>query len=296
MASAFDVSALTDYVEVHKDELLVKATLGAKSFEYIDIMPGVKHKDAIPVLDSTIELQDGSNCGWNPKGTDAFSTRTIEVHPIKVEKEFCWKDFRKKYANYQLQWEAGREKLPFEEKVAESNLAKIQEANEKLVWQGDTSLGVTGFIADVSTASASIKSAAYDASSAVKTVDAIYGKLTSVMLKKGVNIFMAPSGFRKYVQEMNATCCANQPVIDANQETLKYVGDSRVTLIPVEGLEGKSLMIFATPDALVYGTDIENADNVYRMFYMEKEDMVGFRVLYEAGTALRWPDETGIAD
>lgn len=290
MATTLNVSGLSEYVNIHKDELLTKATLGVKSLDYIEIMPNVKYKDALNYLDSTVVLQDGSQCGWNPQGSDVFTERYIETKAVEVEKEYCWKDFEKTYANYQLLWEAGRETLPFEEKIANSNLAAIQEAVEDLIWQGDSGLGITGLIKDAEDASASTVDFESGMTVTAK-VDAMVAGLSARMLKKGVNIFMSFTDFRNYVLEANGTCCANRPVLDAAAEAITYAGDSRIKLIPVYGLEETGVMIAATADAMVYATDIEGSENVYRMWFDEKNEVFCFRVLFRAGTAIKLPDE-----
>ena len=121
MATTLNISGLTDYVKIHSDELFTKATAGARSLELVEIMPDVKYKDALQYLDSEIVLADGSVCGFNPHGADNFTERYVETKPVKVEKSWCAKDFEKKAAGLQLRYEAGRETLPFEQKIAESN-------------------------------------------------------------------------------------------------------------------------------------------------------------------------------
>lgn len=294
MATVLDLSALPEYINEHKDELLVKATLGAKSLDYIDIMPGVKYKDSINFLDSTVDLADGSECGFNPGGSDIFSQRFIESVAIKIEKEWCWKDFEKTYANWKLKWEAGRETLPFEEKIAQSNMAKIQEEVENLVWNGNADLGVSGLLADIRSEGSAVT---FETGQTVSAkIDAMVAAADIKMLKKGVNIFMSYTDFRNYIAEQNGVCCANKPVLDAASESISYFGDSRIKLIPVLGLEGTGAMVAMTADAAVYATDIEGSENVYRLWYNEDDDVFRFRVLFRAGTALRFPDETIIGE
>lgn len=290
MANTLNVTALPDYIKEHRDELFVKSTLGAKTLEFVEIMPNVKWKDALNYLDSEVVLQDGSECGWNPQGSDTFSQRFIETKAVEVEKEFCWKDFEKKYMNYQLLWEAGREKLPFEEKIADSNMNAIKEAIEDLVWQGDNTIGITGFLADIAAASATTVQFASGATVTEK-IDSVVAAIPVGMLKKGVNIYLSYTDFRNYVQEQNGACCANKPVIDAASETIKYYGDSRITIVPVLGLEGEGAVVAATADALVYATDVEGSENTYRMWFDEKDEKFMFRVLFRAGTAVKFPDE-----
>ena len=295
MANTLNISALPDYIQEHKDELFINAVLGAKTLGLVEIMPNVKYKDALNYLDSEVVLQDGSECGWNPQGSDTFSQRYIETKAVEVEKEFCWKDFEKKYMNYQLLWEAGREKLPFEEKIAQSNMNAIQEAVETLVWQGDSGLSIDGFIANAKADSAATVEFETGATATAK-IDAIVAALTFKMLKKGVNIYVSPTDFRAYIMEQNGVCCANKPALDAASESITYYGDSRIKIVPVLGLEGADAIVAATADALVYATDVEGSEKTYRMWFDEKEEKFLFRVLFRAGTAIKFVDEVVLGE
>lgn len=289
---ALNVTGLTDYVNVHRDELLVKAYADAKTLRYIDIMPNVKYKEAIPYLESEVELQDGSKCRLTTAGTDTFSERVIETKAIAVFKDFCWKDFEKKAANYQLMWEAGRETLPFEEKIQASNVAAIQEKVENLVWNGDENLGISGIIADIN---AEGKKPEGEYGDMASKVEGALSGLGNEAYKKGINVFMSYTDFRQYIKELNSTCCANRPIQDGAVEDLVYPYDSRVTIIPVEGLEGTGKVVAASKDAIVYGCDVdEDSAKAYRFWFEEKEDIFYLKVLFRAGTALRWPDETSM--
>ena len=295
MANTLNVSALPDYIQEHRDELFINAILGAKTLGLVEIMPNVKYKDALNYLDSEVVLQDGSECGWNPQGSDTFSQRYIETVAVEVEKEFCWKDFEKKYMNYQLLWEAGREKLPFEEKIAQSNMNAIQNAVEDLVWKGDSGLSIDGFIAAAENASAT--TVEFETGQTVSDkIDAIVAALSFKMLKKGVNIYVSPTDFASYIREQNGVCCANKPILDAASESIAYFGDSRIKIVPVLGLEGADAIVAATPDALVYATDVEGSEKSYRMWFDEKEEKFMFRVLFRAGTAIKFPDEVVLGE
>ena len=288
-------NSLPDYIENKKDELFVKAVASTKTLDYIEIMPSVKYKENLNYLDSTVVLADGSECGWNPQGTDTFSARTIEVHPVTVQKEFCWKDLRKTYANYQLNFEAGRETLPFEEKIAQSQIAAINKEVEKGVWQGITAASVQGFLAQMAADNAVIDVNLTEQTGIIAKVEAVIAAIPAGALEKGVNVFLSWTDFRAYVKAINAECCANRGIVDANVTELIYAGDSRIKLVPVAGLEGTNKIVAAPYDALVYGTDIEGSEGVYRFFYDVKESKFLFEVLFNMGTALKYPDEVVLA-
>ena len=291
MANTVTVSGLTDYVNNHRDELFIKATAGARSLELVEIMPNVKYKDALNYLDSEVVLADGSVCGWNPQGSDVFSERFVETKAVKVEKEFCAKDFEKTFANYQLMYEAGRETLPFEQKIAESNMNAIKKAVENLVWKGDATIGIDGWLAQASAETLTAKVSFPSGSTTIAKIDAMVAAIPAAALAKGVNLFMSYTDFRNYVAEQNASCCANRPILDAASESIKYVGDSRISLVPVAGLEGTGAMVASPEDGLVYGTDIEGSENVYKLWFEDKDEKFMLRVLFRAGTAVKHPEE-----
>lgn len=286
---AINVNALPEYIEVNKDELFVKAVAGTKTLDYIEVMGGVKGKAALNYLDSTIVLGDGENCGWNPQGEDTFSQKYIETKLIAINKEFCWKTLRNKWLNFDLSLAAGRETLPFEQKFAESNMAAIKKEVEKMVWQGNEGVGLAGLLAQMAADEAVVK--VTGGTDTVEKVEAVIAAIPGAALEKGVNVFLSWTDFRAYVAAKNASCCGNMPIIDAAVAELVYAGDSRIKLVPVAGLEGTGKIVAATYDALVYGTDIEDADAIYRMWFDEKEDKFMFKVLFSAGTAVKYSDE-----
>ena len=292
-ANTLDFSAIEEYVNLHRDELLTKASLGTKTIDYLDIMPNVKHKDAIPYLESEVELHKAS-CDWLPAGSDRIYERFIEVTPLESQKEYCWLDFQNYFMNYQMRIEAGREELPFEQKfVVDANMAKIQEAVEDAIWNGLSGLNIDGIISLATGADSALTIAVETETGETITsrIDNIVAAIPMTALKKGVNVFVSYSDFRKYVAEGNANCCANRPVMDANADSIKYLGDSRVTIVPVLGLEGTGA-IFAFPeDAVIYATDVEGSENRYETWVEKKEHKILFDVLFNFGIAFRWPDE-----
>lgn len=291
MATTLNLSGLTDYVEQHRDQLFVKSVAGSKTLDYVELMPNVVYKEALNYLDSTIVFGDGSTCTWDPTGSDTFSQRFIEVIPLKINKEYCAKDFRKKWMNYQYNWEAGRIELPLEDAIANSNVAAAQEALEELLWQGNSGLSFEGFIEKASAETNVVDVEFASGSTATAKIDAIVAALPMRALKKGVDIFVSYTDFRNYVQEQNSACCSKREVLDAASETIGYFGDSRIRIIPVLGLEGMGAMLAASKGNLVYGTDIIGSDSVYKWIHDEKTDMYYLKVEFTGGVAIKFPDE-----
>ena len=298
MASSINLNGLNAYVEQKSDELLTKAIMGAKTLDVIDVMLDVKYKAPLNYLDSTVDFADASTCGWNASGSDTFTQRTIEVSPLKVNKEWCARDMRKYWMNYQLLIDANRETLPFEEKILEENLNAINKKLETAIWQ-ETSL-FTGLLKLISTdGSAGIKT--YDASAGVdynEVIDQAYQNITDDMYARGeIVMFVSPTVYRGYISQLNAVCCANREAIDAASDFITYPGDSRVTIRPTFGLtgaqiSGKDVYVVATwAKNLVFGTDVENSENDFKVWYDDKDELTRFKVLFNAGTQIKFPAE-----
>ena len=286
---AINVSTLPDYIQENRDELFVKAIASTKTLDYIESMLGVKGKAALNYLDSTVVLADGESCGWNPQGDDTFTQKTVSTKLVTVNKEFCAKQMRSKWMSYDLSLAAGRENLPFEQKIAESNVAAIKKAVEKLIWQGDVTLGIDGLLKQIKAEESAVK--VNGGTTILEKVGKVIAAIPAGALEKGVNVFMSYTDFRSYVEAKNAECCGNMPVIDANVDYLVYAGDSRIKLVPVAGLEGTSKIVAAPYDALVYATDVEDSEGIFKMWFDEKEDKFLFKVLFTAGTAVKYADE-----
>ena len=286
---AINVSTLPEYIQENRDELFVKAIASTKTLDYIESMLGVKGKAALNYLNSTVVLADGESCGWNPQGDDTFTQKTVSTKLVAVNKEFCAKQMRSKWMSYDLSLAAGRENLPFEQKIADSNVAAIKKAVEKLIWQGDTGLGLDGLLKQINTEAGAIKVSG--GTTILDKVGKVIAAIPAGALEKGVNVFMSYTDFRSYVEAKNAECCGNMPIIDANVDYLVYAGDSRIKLVPVAGLEGTNKIVAAPYDALVYATDVEDSEGIFKMWFDEKEDKFLFKVLFTAGTAVKYNDE-----
>lgn len=293
MATVLNLSGLSEYIETRRDELFVKSAMASKTLDYIETMLNVKHKANLNYLDSEVVFQE-QDCQWTPQGSDSFSQRTISVTPIEIEKTWCMSAFRDYWMNYELRYAAGREQLPKEEALVESNLRAIEKALENLIWKGDSGLSIDGFVKQIETEGTVVNVGS--GATATDMIDAAVAAATSQMLAKGVNVFVSETLGRQYVMESNGTCCAGRPIQDAAARTYSYLGDSRITIIPVAGLEGLNVVVAASKDALVYATDIEDSEAIYELFFDRKDAAWNFRVLFNAGTALKFVDEAIIVE
>lgn len=291
MASAINLGNLTQYVEQKSDELLTSAILGAKTLDVIDVMLNVKYTAPLNYLDSEVVLADASTCGWDPQGSDVFTQRTIKVFPLKVNKEWCARDMRKYWMNYQLLIDANRETLPFEEKLVDENIKAINIELEKEIWQNTDRNLFPGFIHILQEAGTE----SVNASTASEAVDTAYEKISDEMYAHDdVTMFMDPTLYRTFIKEANAVCCANRDMLDAASDYITYPGDSRVSMRPTAGLAGTKTIVVTWAKNLVFGTDVEGSENDYKVWYDDKDEMTRFKVLFNAGVQVKFPYQAAI--
>jgi hypothetical protein len=148
---AFNVDALSQYVNVNSKEIAMKAIANSQTAKLLmangAVQAGVKGKSAILASEQDVVLQDGSTCGRSASGTVTLSNKFIEAHPIVSYLDLCPKSLWNTYFNQFLaQGQAPSEEFTseFAAKIMDNRAALIAAENEKLMWKGDTSLtGVT---------------------------------------------------------------------------------------------------------------------------------------------------------
>ena len=155
---AFVLTSLTDFVKDNADKILTGLVVDSPTADLIaregTLQTGIKTAERIGTLTTDAVLQDGDGCGFNASGSTAISQRLLEVATIKVNEAFCLNDLEKKFTQLMMSQGSMNESMPapIESAYVEQKMSKIAEKMEKLIWQGDTTLGgsdlnwIDGFI------------------------------------------------------------------------------------------------------------------------------------------------------
>jgi len=150
---AFDISALGSFVANNSKEYAMKSIASAKTAKALidskNVQFGVKGTAAILKLNSDVTLVDGGVCGRTGGSTIALSNKNIVVKQIADEANICpatlWNTF---FADSVAQGQTPQQELlpVFADAIMNERAMKIAAVNEKLLWQGDTSLtGATNY-------------------------------------------------------------------------------------------------------------------------------------------------------
>ena len=266
---ALNLTGLPDYVSQKSQEFVKDAVLGAQTIKLLQsagsVQFGIKSKAAINTLSVGVNVQSDLDCSRNPIGDTTIGQAIIEVHPLKDEQNYCPKKYENKWTGEYLTKGSVYTELLFAQDFMAARAEKIAEFNENHIWQGDVaSTGSTynkydGFIKLIKASSAK----SITASGA--TVDA---KLQDAFLKApivttsspDVKMFVGMDTYNAYLAAVN-----NKNYFQSVED--KTVRGTTIKLEPLAGLNGTGFVLIATPDMLVYGTDMLGEEESATMEY-----------------------------
>lgn len=289
---AFVVNSLPDYVEQRKGELLQKAVLGFETRQYVNIMTGIKYKEALNILATDPVLQ-ARTCGFDASGNVDFSQRVMTVAPYKVNMTLCEEDLRKKWMNDQTIVKAGGEVLPFEEKITDNIVKKVNNQLENLIWNAtDASNGFNGLLT-IANAEADVIDASKGASD-YETALNVYKAIPAEILDKA-EIFVGEDAFRSIVLEITAKNLYHyDPKVDS-AKTIILPG-TNTKLHGVAGLIGKGQMLAADPENLFYGVDMADDAETFDLWYSKDNQEFRLAIKFNAGAQVAFPDQIVVSE
>ena len=289
---AFNVNTLPDYVEQRKGELLSKAVFGFETRQYVNIMTGVKYKEALNILATDPVLQ-ARTCGFDASGNVDFSQRIMTVAPYKVNMTLCEEDLRKKWMNDQLVVKAGGEVLPFEEKITDNIVKGVNKQLEVLIWNAtDASNGFDGLLTIANAEAGVIDVSAGDSDYA--TALEVYKAIPAEILDKA-EIFVGEDQFRTIVLEITAKNLYHyDPQVDS-AKTIVLPG-TNTKLHGVMGLNGKRQMLAADPENLFYGVDMADDAEAFDIWYSKDNQEFRIAIKFNAGAQVAFPDQIVLSE
>lgn len=296
---AFVVTSLPNYTEQNRSDLMIAAVLAAKSTSLFTKQSGVVGPTTINLLDLGITFQSGADCGFSASGNDTFTQRTITPGIVKVNKSFCPKTLRTKYLAHEVEVGAGRETMPFEQKILQGIVAKIGQELEKAIWQGNSTSGagnnaffnglVTLITADITNSvipSANVITAGSTDSVYKRTKD-VYAKIPDEVLADA-SIVMNYANYRSLVMDlMEQNLYHYERNVDESMEMILPGTNTKVIGVP--GLTGVN-KIYAMPlEEVVYGFDNEGDEGAFDFWFSKDNQEFRLNVCFSAGVQYAFP-------
>lgn len=288
MATSYTITnldaKLKSYLSANKDELVSKAVFNSKTSRLLNLQTGVKNPTAIVRLDSSVTLADGTACGFSATGEDVFTNRTLTPAFIKVNKQFCPKDFLNTWKAADVKMAATSENggMPFEEQIIDANLNQLGSIVEKLIWQGDKTNGSGNMaLADGFTTimTDDITNTVIPAANVLaKGSDSIWTRVQKLWLAMdpamagNATILMSVSNFKQMIIDLtNSNLYHIFEEVTEGEYRISMPGAAGTTIRGIEGLEGLDWIIATPMDNLYYGVDLEDDAETVDLFYSQDD-------------------------
>ena len=304
---AFNVSALANYTDEQRADLLSRSLFGNKTAEILfqagQVQVGVKSASALNILTSTVFFQ-ADGCGYNPSGTTTFTQRNITVGAIKVEETLCPKSLEAKWMQTQIAPGSAIE-VPFEEQIGREKASRIARLLEIAMWQGDTASTNTnpntnrfdGFNKIIDAASAStiagntISATAITTSNIDDILDAMYAVVPSeIASESDLVCFCGIDTYKKYLVNLKNANLFHY-MQDASEAMESIIPGTNVKLIAVGGLDGTNRLFLGRLNNFFVGTDLANEEEEFKFWYSQDNDEVRYRVSMKYGVQIAFPDQ-----
>ena len=292
---AFNVTGLTAYVNENKDVLLRDIVLGGEggfTVEKLAKQLGVKTSERLHPMNVSTTLQEATGCGFSAEGSTVISERLVQTAQAKVNDEWCEEDLLGKFAEYQIDIQAGKEKLPFEAEIMGQVVRNINKEVEKQIWVGSTSGSdlINGFvtIALGADSASTITGATASGASAYQAVKDTLALIPEEIMDDAV-IFVSPATFREYIQDLVAANLYHyDPADGANEEF--FIPGSNVKVRKTYGLKGSNYIYASTYDNMVYAADLLNAKEELKVWFSDDNDVTRLKVRFNFGVQTLFPD------
>ena len=300
---AFNITSLTAYIDQQRLPLITKAVFQAKSASLFTKQVGIKSSAELNLFDTDAALQRANNCGWNvadaASGNTAFTTRRLNVLPIKVQEALCPRTLEQYWMQTQLTQGASYSGIPFEQQYAEQKALRIAEAIETAIWQGNATTLVTGMNTLMQDASGTtvdgnptnITTAVGITSANVSGImGTIYTKIPAALIHRDDLIcYMGWDTFRLLVNALTANNWFHYKIEQGPNGELIYPA-TNMRVVAVNGLNGTNRIYATYQGNFFYGTDLVSDEDQFNMWYSQDNDEVRFMAAFKMGVQMAYPD------
>lgn len=291
----YNVSGLTAYVQENKDVILRDIVLGGEggfTVEKLAKQLGVKTSERLHPMNVSTTLQEATGCGFSADGSTVISERVVETAQAKVNDEWCEEDLLGKFAEYQVEIQAGKEKLPFEAEIMGQIVRNINKEVEKQIWTGSTSGSdlINGFvtIAQGADSASTITGATASGASAYEAVKTALALIPEELIDDAV-IFVSPALFREYIQDLVAANLYHYDPANGAWEEM-FIPGSSVKVRKTYGLKGTNYLYASTYENMIYACDLLNAKEELKVWFSDDNDVTRMKVRFNFGVQTLFPD------
>lgn len=299
---SYVVSSLTNYTNEPADKLIYdKLFAVVPTLDYCEIQTGIKSAETINLLSSTAYWQSQA-CGFNASGADAITQRTITVGKPKVDKKWCERDLEPKYTQKKLKKGGNYDSLAFNTELIDSTTDLIAVDLEQAIWMGDTGnpthnlVHFDGFVkilnADIPAANKYSGTTWSEANSRTAIKGLAAKVVANANVWKGgmstIKFFMSPAMAQAYRWKLTTDNLGFGGAYQA-ENAKTFVEGTSIEIVEVPGLSGTNYIYAIEPENMFFGTDMENEQEKYKVWYSQDNDEIRFHAEFKAGVQVAFP-------
>ena len=304
-ANSYNVSALPDYVDQMRPELIAKSVIGAKSAGLFNLQTGIKGPTALNLISSDIVFGDGSTCGFDDEGATSLSQAVLTPRALKINMSICDKTLLNKWANYLVKVQANKldSDLPFEEYFINDVIKNVKAGIETMIYQGDSTnasaVEFDGLLTILTAAgSQAITSSSAQGTSAYNFIKAVVAKMpASILDKDDLVVLVSMPVYMEYIQDLvTANLYHYNP---GNGENEYMLPGTNIRVIGVNGLNNTATYDYAIAGSLsnmFYGTNLEDGDEIFDLWYSKDNREFRLAIEFVAGVQVAFEDEIVLGD
>ncbi len=309
---AFDLGALTAYVNQISMKLVANSILEANAAKYFRVVPNIKSGEAINIMATTATIQDNSNgCNVTNSGTTTLTQRNITLCPLVSNEAMCIDKLKAYWSQVMLTSGSYQESVPFEQIYVDTKVKMLQRENDFILLQGNTSvvspeptgwnsnwLRCNGFVVLLdsltsSTVNGNPTSITTGTGITLANVRGIVDGMVdlmppNIMMMDDLHIFCSPDVYRLYFHACRIANLFNNAG-DNGATFDQYLQGTNVRLTALSGLVGSKRLFAGRASEFVIGTDLLSDVTSFKMFYNPPTDEVWERCKYSLGVQVMFP-------
>lgn len=298
---AFNVSALTGWVNENSQTLLTQALLGNQTAQLITVLPGVKYKQTLKYLETDLLMQAGG-CGYNPSGNTTITDKEVSVVSLKVQETLCPEDLNK--TSLQLSLRPGyNTSIPFEQQWGDRKVKQLQTSVESMIWSTTTSSSTKceGLIytmendSDVHDYTFNPCTTGLTYTDWLNAVYGMYNHLSEAKSKTDLTLF---TGFDTFSLIVQALVVGNMYHIDmsGNSGVAPFIfPGTSIKVTPIKALDGGCHMVLSPASNLILVTDLLSEEDRIKVWWSEDNQEVRSTIDFKIGTSYYWGNEIVLA-
>ena len=301
---SFDLSGLSTYTDEVGGLLLAEAITKAKTVELGFVQQGIQGTQAMNLLSSTLNVQNGT-CGWNSSGSTTFTQRNLAICPFKVNEALCPQDLASYWAGQFLNKGSYHEEVPFAEQIASLKVEQIKLFVDTTLWtalpasSGGTAC-FTGYKYIFNNVSGntgvnivSSPTTAFTSSNMLDIVDQVIAAVPEPIQEyTDLLCMMSIANYRKYtvgLRQANFFHFGTETA-EAATEFITFHPGTNIRVVGVPGMVSTNQVVVGPASELIIGVTLLEDTERLEMFYSKDFDEVRIRANFGFGGNIPFPE------